>query len=260
VTGLRLVLEGRTLPALSLSFRFAGGGVWEQDDPYRFLPSSAKVDIYLSPRSTTRPLAQSRAHPRQPRRVDGTGFAVLGPERPRRQRGGRFQPRGTSGACPCGGWAPRECSSSSCRASRRCALQVPHPGPSRELRLKADPFARAAELPPGHGVAGHRLLVPVGRRRVAGSAARGRDPAARPMAIYEVHLGSWARILEEGHTLADLPGDRAAPHRARRRLGFTHVEFLPLAEHPFTGSWGVSGAAPTSRPTARYGTRTTCAF
>jgi len=74
-----------------------------------------------------------------------------------------------------------------------------------------------------------------------------------PMAIYEVHLGSWARILEEGHRW--LTYREIAPRLIEhvRRLGFTHVEFLPLAEHPFTGSWGYQISAYFA-PTARYGT------
>jgi len=73
------------------------------------------------------------------------------------------------------------------------------------------------------------------------------------MAIYEVHLGSWARILEEGHR--PLTYREIAPRLIEhvRRLGFTHVEFLPLAEHPFTGSWGYQVSAYFA-PTARYGT------
>jgi 1,4-alpha-glucan branching enzyme len=82
-------------------------------------------------------------------------------------------------------------------------------------------------------------------------AERGRrDPRREPVWIYEVHLGSWARVPEEGNrslTYREI-APRLAEHVAR--LGFTHVEFLPLSEYPFEGSWGyqVSGYyAPTSR-------------
>ena len=70
------------------------------------------------------------------------------------------------------------------------------------------------------------------------------------MAVYEVHLGSWARVPEEGDR--SLSSREIAPRLAAhvKGLGFTHVELLPVSEHPFAGSWGyqVSGYwAPTSR-------------
>ena len=67
-----------------------------------------------------------------------------------------------------------------------------------------------------------------------------------PMRVYEVHLGSWRRGVQDWDELGELLGDHVA------RLGFTHVELLPIAEHPFGGSWGyqVSGYYA---PTARFG-------
>ena len=79
------------------------------------------------------------------------------------------------------------------------------------------------------------------------------DVLRSPIAIYEVHLGSWARVPEEGNR--PLTYREIAPKLIDhvRRNGFTHVEFLPLAEHPFTGSWGYQVSAYFA-PTARYGT------
>src|SRR6476659_6695443 len=82
---------------------------------------------------------------------------------------------------------------------------------------------------------------------------RARQPFEQRLSIYEVHLGSWRRVPEDG----DRPlgyreaGEQLAEHC--NRLGFTHVELLPVAEHPFGGSWGyqVSGYYA---PTARFGT------
>jgi 1,4-alpha-glucan branching enzyme len=79
---------------------------------------------------------------------------------------------------------------------------------------------------------------------------RRRNAAKEPMAIYEVHLGSWARVPEEGNR--PLTYREIAPKLVEhmRRFGFTHLELLPISEHPFAGSWGyqVSGYyAPTSR-------------
>jgi 1,4-alpha-glucan branching enzyme len=74
-----------------------------------------------------------------------------------------------------------------------------------------------------------------------------------PIAIYEVHLGSWMRVPEEGHR--PLTYRELAPKLSEYvdRLGFTHVEFLPVMEHPFAGSWGYQTTGYFA-PTSRYGT------
>jgi 1,4-alpha-glucan branching enzyme len=121
---------------------------------------------------------------------------------------------------------------------------------SGELRIKADPFAASSERPPATASV---VVAPDGYRW--GDAAwlarrRGRDHLANPMAIYEVHLGSWLRGPEPGDTwpgYAEL-ADRLIAHC--RRFHFTHLELLPVAQHPYEGSWGyqVTGQyAPNSR-------------
>jgi 1,4-alpha-glucan branching enzyme len=82
--------------------------------------------------------------------------------------------------------------------------------------------------------------------------ARRHDPSA-PISIYEVHLGSWRRVPEEGNrplTYREAAG--ALAHYARS-MHFTHVELLPVMEHPFTGSWGYQGTGYFA-PTSRFGT------
>ncbi len=81
-------------------------------------------------------------------------------------------------------------------------------------------------------------------------AANGLD---HPLAIYEVHLGSWRRVPEEGNRF--LTYRELAPYLVDyvRELGFTHVEFMPVMEHPFYGSWGYETTGYFA-PTARYGT------
>jgi 1,4-alpha-glucan branching enzyme len=116
---------------------------------------------------------------------------------------------------------------------------------------KADPFARLCEVPPQTA-----SIVWDGAHEWAdGSwmATRG-DRTARdaPVSIYEVHLGSWRRVPEEGNRslsyreLAPLLADHCEKH------GFTHVELMPLMEHPFFGSWGYQVTGYFA-PTARYG-------
>jgi len=117
---------------------------------------------------------------------------------------------------------------------------------------KADPFAFHAELPPRTASVMWDLDYHWGDGAWLDERRR-HDWRARPIAIYEVHLGSWMRLPEEGHrwlTYRELAPKLAAHAREQ---GFTHVELLPLAEHPFYGSWGYQ---PTSffAPTSRYGT------
>jgi 1,4-alpha-glucan branching enzyme len=119
------------------------------------------------------------------------------------------------------------------------------------LLLKADPYGFAFEVPPLSAAITRRLDRYEWRDRdwLSDRAANGAW-LSRPMAIYEVHLGSWARAGEEGElhlTYRDL-ADRLVPYVTS--MGYTHIELLPVMEHPFSGSWGyqVTGYfAPTSR-------------
>jgi 1,4-alpha-glucan branching enzyme len=123
----------------------------------------------------------------------------------------------------------------------------------RDYRVdKADPYAFYAELPPDTASRVWDLAYDWG------DAAWMRDRRARnalnaPQSIYEVHLGSWMRVPEEGHrwlTYREL-APRLAAHV--KRLGFTHVELLPVMEHPFYASWGYQ-VTGFYAPTSRYGT------
>jgi 1,4-alpha-glucan branching enzyme len=117
-------------------------------------------------------------------------------------------------------------------------------GPDGERVTKADPMARATELPPGDA-----SKIPQFEDYSWGDAQwmAGRFAVISgdaPLRIYEVHAPSWRDGVQDWDTLAVQLGAHV------RELGFTHVEFLPLAEHPFGGSWGyqISGFyAPTAR-------------
>jgi 1,4-alpha-glucan branching enzyme len=116
---------------------------------------------------------------------------------------------------------------------------------------KSDPYALAFEVPPQfasvvHDISGyewHDVAWLTGRQE-SGSWLD------KPMAIYEVHLGSWARVPDQGHrflTYREL-AERLVPYV--KDTGFTHIELLPVMEHPFSGSWGyqvLGFYAPTSR-------------
>jgi 1,4-alpha-glucan branching enzyme len=114
---------------------------------------------------------------------------------------------------------------------------------------KMDPFGFGHEVPPKTGSVITELGYTWNDADWMSSRA-GRNDHAAPISIYEVHLGSWMRLPEEGDR--SLTYREIAPKLAAhvRELGFTHVELLPVMEHPFYGSWGyqVSGFfAPTSR-------------
>jgi len=116
---------------------------------------------------------------------------------------------------------------------------------------KADPFAFYSEVPPQTGSVVWDLDYAWGDDTWV--AERGhRDALDGPVAIYEVHLGSWMRAPEEG--ARQLTYRELAPRLAEhvRDMGFTHVEFLPVMEHPFYGSWGYQTEGYFS-PTSRYG-------
>src|SRR5581483_4020906 len=111
------------------------------------------------------------------------------------------------------------------------------------LRVKTDPFAAKMEQYPGSASI---VQMDDNYRWNDDGWMRARpekDPLRSPMSIYEVHLGSWARVPEEGNRT--LTYREIAPRLAEhvKSLGFTHIELMPVMEHPFYGSWGyqVSG-------------------
>jgi len=117
---------------------------------------------------------------------------------------------------------------------------------------KADPFAVFAEQPPRQASVVWDLSYGWGDAEWLSSRQRANSRQA-PWSVYEVHLGSWMRVPEEENRW--LTYRELAPHLAdyAHRLGFTHVEFMPVMEHPFYGSWGYQVTGYFA-PTSRYGT------
>jgi len=116
---------------------------------------------------------------------------------------------------------------------------------------KADPYAIRQEPPPG--TASIVWDAPYEWRDAAWMASRIHKSArTAPISIYEVHLGSWRRVVEDGNR--SLSYAEIAPELVGhvKRLGFTHVELMPLTEHPFYGSWGYETTGYFAA-TARYG-------
>ena len=114
---------------------------------------------------------------------------------------------------------------------------------------KGDPYAFGWEGAPGNSSVVRRLDYAWSEGEWMES-RHGHNALDAPMSVYEVHLGSWRRVPEEGNRFLSYRELAAELIPYVRELGFTHVEFLPVTEHPFFGSWGyqVSGYfAPSSR-------------
>ena len=192
---------------------------------------------------------RARAHLRHGRRR-GRGRVVrgVGAERAGRAGDRRLQPLGRAGRTRCARWARPACGSCSCPGIGA--------GTCYKFRILGKDGhwqreGRSARVRHGaaacHRVEGGRAAARVGRRRVG--RPRGPRPTGptRRCAIYEVHLGSWRPGLSYCGAGRPAVGDYVA------ELGFTHVELLPVTEHPFGGSWGYQVTSYYA-PTSRFGT------
>jgi 1,4-alpha-glucan branching enzyme len=226
---------------------------WDMDDPYRFLPTLGELDLHLFGEGRHLDLwrrfgAQVIEH----QGVRGTAFSVWAPNA-----------RGVRVVSDASGWDDRLHPMRSLGGSGVWELFLPGVGAGTCYKyqvirsdgravMHADPLARRSERPPANAsVVEESHHVWEDSAWLQNRAATVYDRA--PLSIYEVHLGSWRRRVEEG--------DRPLTYReAAEELadyccdnGFTHVELLPLAEHPFTGSWGYQVTGYYA-PTARFGT------
>ncbi|WP_318307397.1 1,4-alpha-glucan branching protein GlgB [Amycolatopsis solani] len=217
------------------------------DDPYRWLPTVGELDLHLIGEGRHERLwealgAHVRSYETANGVVAGTSFAVWAPNA-----------RGIRVIGDFNGWDGRGHPMRSLGSSGIWELFVPGVGVGTcyKFRIlgadgnwheKADPMAFATEQPPATAsvvtASGHMWDddVWVAQREAT-------EWAAAPMSVYEVHLGSWRPGLDY-RELADQLGDYLV------ETGFTHVELLPVSEHPFGGSWGyqvTSYYAPTSR-------------
>ncbi len=233
-----------------LEVSYPNGTNYEINDPYRFPPTLGEIDLHLIGEGRHRRLHRKLgAHVQAVDGTAGTGFAVWAPG----ARGvsvvgefnswdGRLHPMRTMGAS--GIWEvflPGVASG----ARYKYEIRAADGGPV----LKADPYAAYADAPPGTS-----SVVFASQYEFEDHAWMSRretsDPYGSPLSIYEVHLGSWRRTPEGGtltyRDMAPLVADYCS------EMGFTHVELLPVAEHPFGGSWGYQ-VSNYFAPTARYG-------
>jgi 1,4-alpha-glucan branching enzyme len=244
------VIEGASLPLdYELEVRYRAGDSYVLRDPYSFLPTIGELDVHLAGEGRHDELyTRLGAHPRVVTDVAGVSFAVWAPNAASvsvvgdfNGWDGRLHPLRSLGAS--GIW---ELFLPGIRADSRYKFEIrTRPG---GLRLKADPLALRAEVPPKNAsvvfASGYEW------RDANWRGNRPTDPLPQPVSIYEVHLGSWRLNPLEGDrplTYAELAEELA---EYVTDLGFTHVELLPVMEHPYAPSWGyqVTGYfAPTSR-------------
>lgn len=126
-------------------------------------------------------------------------------------------------------------------------------GKNGELLEKADPYAFQSELRPRTASVVHTIKEFDWTDDEWLDTRRKQDLLNRPISIYEVHLGSWQKVPEEGNrfmTYREL-ADRLIPYT--KEMGFTHIELMPIEEHPFDGSWGYQVTGYYA-PTSRFGT------
>ncbi|HEY8179895.1 MAG TPA: 1,4-alpha-glucan branching protein GlgB [Candidatus Limnocylindria bacterium] len=236
-----------------LRFRFADGAEWEREDPYRFLPTLGELDVHLIAEGSHERLWEVLgAHPRVIDGTAGVAFAVWAPNARSVRVVGDFDR-----------WDGRLFPMRSLGASGVWELFVPGIGPGElykyevlgadgKLRVKADPLSFSQQVRPETASRVWEIGSDEGWTDDAWLADRaGRDPYRSPMSVYEVHLGSWRRNPDGSWLGYRQAAEQLAEHC--HRFGFTHVELLPVAEHPFDGSWGYQVTGYYA-PTARFGT------
>lgn len=228
------------------------GAAWTVTDPYSFAPVLGPLDDYLIGEGThLRLFDKLGAHLITHQCVDGVHFAVWAPNARHVAVVGDFN--GWNGALhpmrhrqDAGVWE----------------LFIPGIGAGQAykyriiaadgtlLPLKADPFAFASELRPATASRTARPAKPDWGDAAHRAHARSVDPRRVPMAIYEVHAGSWQREADGRFQNWDAMAAMLIPYVVD--MGFTHIEFLPVSEHPYDPSWGYQTTGLYA-PTARFG-------
>jgi 1,4-alpha-glucan branching enzyme len=222
------------------------GTSYPADDPYRYLPSLGDIDLHLIGEGRHEQLWEVLgAHTRTYGTTTGVSFAVWAPNA-----------RGVRVKGDFNGWDGTSHPMRSLGSSGVWELFIPDIGEGTRYKFavlgadsvwrdKADPMARRTEVPPLTASVVDVSSYSWGDAEWMTDRAES-QPHASPMSVYEVHLGSWKQGLSYVE-LAEQLVDYVS------WLGYTHVELLPVAEHPFGGSWGYQVTSYYA-PTARFGT------
>lgn len=242
----------RKAQPLRIRATYADGGEYSFVDPYSFGPVLGPMDdYYIAEGSHLRLFDKLGAHVIEHEGVAGTHFAVWAPNARRVSVVGDFNR-----------WDGR-------RAPMRlrrdtgiweiflpdigagCPYKFEIVGPDGVLLpLKADPYAFASELRPATASVVARPFAHDWGDGAHRGHWRSVDPRREPISVYEVHAGSWQRDEQGGFLHWDALADRLIPYAAD--MGFTHVEFLPISEHPYDPSWGYQTTGLYA-PSARFG-------
>ena len=244
--------ESVTPGAYRLQIRFSDGNIFETYDPYAFPPVLTEYDLYLSGEGTHyQKYEKLGAHVREVAGVRGVHFGVWAPNARRVSVVGDFnfwdgrvhpmRHRGASGI-----W---EIFIPGLDEGEVYKFEILSSA-GNALGLKTDPYGFAGEMRPNNASV-VRTIDGYKWKDTAWMESRSlRDWLHSPMTIYELHAGSWRRKPEEGNrwlTYREL-ADELLPYV--KRMGFTHIELLPIMEHPLDASWGyqtVGYFAVTSR-------------
>jgi len=228
----------------------SGDQSWLIEDPYRFPPVLGELDEYLLGEGRHHDqYRQLGAHPREIEGISGVAFAVWAPNARRVSVVGEFN-----------AWDGRRHPMRKRIGVGVWELFIPGlqlgevykyeilGAHGERLPLKADPISFYQEVAPATASVVHGLPDYEWRDSDWLEQRQSRQALDAPMSIYEIHLGSW-RTAGDGATLDyDAIADYLIPYL--EELSFTHVELMPVSEHPFAGSWGyqpIGMFAPTSR-------------
>ena len=228
------------------------GGEHSFEDPYRFAPTIGDLDLYLlSEGRHVHAYRMLGAHVTEQNGISGTRFALWAPN--------------AAGVCVVGDfnhWSPVKNPMRSRGGSGVWELFLPDVGEGVAYKyairdasghmqpLKADPFGFGAEVRPKSASVVRDLSTYKWRDDAWLDTRHTRHHRAAPMSVYEVHLGSWQRHDDGGFLSYAEISERLIPYV--KALGFTHIELMPITEHPFDGSWGYQPIGLYA-PTARHG-------
>ena len=245
---------------VGLDFRYrwrlqpAVGEAWETEDAFRFGRVLTDYDVYLLAEGKHyRNYEKLGAHVLQLDEVDGVHFAVWAPNAERVSVVGNFN-----------AWDGRRHPMRNLGTTGFWETFVPEIGPGEIYKyeiassaggvvaLKSDPYGFRSEYRPRTASVVHDLsTLPARDEDEVRRSRERRNGLDQPISIYEVHLGSWRRGEDNRYLSYKELAEQLVPYA--KDMGFTHLELLPIQEHPFDGSWGYQPLGYFA-PTSRFGT------